>query len=60
MNYLLFCDVDADGNFVDAFFGANIIPSKQYDYFFFVTDPDITNNLIDYKVDTTNRILVKK
>ena len=60
MNYLLFCDVDTVGNLTDAFSGVNIIPAKQYDYFFFITDPDIINNLIDYKVDVANRILVKK
>lgn len=47
----LFCNVDEEGNIIDAYYGENIIASEPYDFFFFVnvqTDavPDITK----YKV----------
>lgn len=56
MNNLLFCDVDEDGNITDALTGVNIIPDRQYDYFFYGFDADI----FIYKVDVVTRKLVLK
>lgn len=33
---LLFCDVDADGNITSSLQGNNVVPTRQYDYFFFL------------------------
>jgi hypothetical protein len=60
MGYLLFCDVDEAGNIIVAFTGTNIIPSRQYDFFFFTNDADVADNIANYKVDLETRILIKK
>ena len=56
MNYLLFCDVDETGNITDALTGVNIIPDRQYDYFFYGFNDDI----FLYKVDVVARQLILK
>lgn len=60
MGYLVFCDVDEQGNITDAFTGMNIIPSRQYDYFFFTTDAGVMEDISNYKVDLETRQLVLK
>lgn len=59
MFYLVFCDVDEEGNITDALVGTNIIPNRQYDYFFFTSDEGVTNNINQYKVNTSSRQLEK-
>jgi hypothetical protein len=58
MGYLVFVDVDEQGNIVDAFIGVNIIPSRQYDYFFFTMDEGVMENIGAYKVNIETRELV--
>jgi hypothetical protein len=60
MNYLLFCNADKDGNIIDSFSGANIIPSKQYDYFFLTQDKGVVEDISKYKIDLTTRVLTVK
>jgi hypothetical protein len=60
LGYLLFCDVDEAGNIIDALSGANIIPSRQYDYFFFTMDAGVMEDISLYKVDLDTRQLVRK
>lgn len=60
MGYLLFCDVDETGTITDAMSGANIIPSRQYDYFFYTSDHHVMENVSDFKVDLLTRQLIRK
>jgi hypothetical protein len=61
MNYLLvYGNVDTNGDFTEVILGEHIIPNKQYDYFFFITDPNIMSDISKYKVDLTTRELVLK
>ncbi|MFZ7945655.1 hypothetical protein [Neobacillus sp. 19] len=60
MGYLLFCDVDEQGNITDALSGVNIIPSRQYDYFFFTMDEGVVEDVSQYKVDLEARQLILK
>jgi hypothetical protein len=46
---LLFVDIDENGNIVDALYGYNIIPDREYNFFFFTTE-EIAENAFDYKV----------
>lgn len=55
MGYLVFCNTDDDGRITEALDGINVIPNKQYDYFFFL---DKGIDVMDYKV--TDGKLVKK
>jgi hypothetical protein len=55
-----YCDVDENGNIIDAIAGEMIIPERQYDYFFMLDSWDIPNNIDNYKVDTETRNLVLK
>lgn len=48
-HFLVFCNVDEDGNIVDGLTGNNIIPSKQYDHFFYLGEEGI-DDLMGYKV----------
>lgn len=57
---LLFCDVDEEGNIIGALMGKNIIPNRQYDYFFFTNDPGVLDDISKYKVDVVTRQLVRK
>jgi hypothetical protein len=49
---LLFCDVDENGKLVESFVGERIIPMKQYDYFFFLTEDveEVAQNIPNYRV----------
>lgn len=49
---LLFCDVDENGKLVECFVGERIIPMKQYDYFFFLTEDVevVGQNIPNYRV----------
>lgn len=60
MGYLVFCYVDEDGNIIDAFVGESIIPSRQYDYFFYTLDKGVMENIALYKVNIKTRELVLK
>lgn len=60
MNYLLFCNVDENGNIIDSFSGVNIIPSKQYEYFFLTQDKGVVEDISKYKVDLKARVLTVK
>lgn len=56
MNSLLFCDTDENGNITEALSGINVIPDRQYAYFFYGFDDDI----FLYKVDVVTRQLILK
>ena len=43
-----YVDIDESGNITDGVVGNNIMPTKQYDYFFFLED---NIDLMDYKVE---------
>ncbi|MBT2682666.1 hypothetical protein [Bacillus sp. ISL-37] len=60
MNILVYCDTDNDGNIIDALIGANIIPSRQYDYFFFSTDAGVLEDIAQYKVNAGGRVLERR
>jgi hypothetical protein len=60
MGYLVFCDVDENGDIIDAYSGINIIPSRQYDFFFFTNDEGVTTDISQYKIDLETRQLIKK
>jgi hypothetical protein len=49
---LLFCDVDENGKIVDSLIGDKVIPTKQYGYFFFLTDDveTVVQNIPNYRV----------
>jgi len=47
MGFLVFCDADEQGNITDYIAGRNIIPSRQYDYFFFLMNEI---DVADYKI----------
>jgi hypothetical protein len=46
---LLYVNIDEDGNIVDSLYGQNIIPDREYDFFFYTTE-EIAENAFDYKV----------
>lgn len=52
--FLVYANVDKNGNIKEGLSGFNIIPDRQYDYFFFL-DKEI--DLMDYKIE--NNKLVK-
>jgi hypothetical protein len=58
---LLFVNIDSEGNVIDALFGHNVIPDREYDYFFFTVE-EIAVNAFKYKVvlDGMKPELVKK
>jgi hypothetical protein len=60
LKILFYCNVDENGNIIDAIAGETIIPDRQYDYFFMLDSWDIPINVDKYKVDTTNRTLISK
>lgn len=57
---LVYCNVDEDGEIVEAILGPSIIPDKQYDYFFYSSDKGVYNDITQYKVDLKSKQLVKK
>jgi hypothetical protein len=46
---LLFVNIDETGNVIEALYGQNIIPDREYDFFFYTT-AEIAENAFDYKV----------
>jgi hypothetical protein len=46
---LLFVDIDEEGTIIDALFGYNIIPDREYNFFFYTTE-EVAENAFDYKV----------
>jgi len=59
MNIQLYCNVDGTGAIVESLLGARVIPDRQFDYFFYLTNADIetvTLNIPRYRV--VNRELV--
>lgn len=60
MNYLVYCDVDKNGNITEAFTGVNIIPPKQYGHFFLTKDEGVLTDIHKYKVDLETRQLTVK
>ncbi|MED3623271.1 hypothetical protein P4482_09055 [Neobacillus thermocopriae] len=57
MGYLVFCDTDDSGNIIDVVAGINIIPNRQYDWFFYLQEPI---DIMQYKVDMESRQLILK
>lgn len=55
-NFLLFCNVDEEGNIIEGVTGNNIIPDKQYDFFFYLGEEGVEDLLL-YKI--INNELVK-
>lgn len=44
---LLFCDVDENGNITSSLHGRNVIPTRQYQYFFYLTEEiDVNDYLV--------------
>ncbi|MEI2356049.1 hypothetical protein [Mesobacillus zeae] len=60
MAYLLFCNADENGNITDSFSGVNIIPDRQFDYFFYTNDKGVIDNIGNYFVDIDSRQLMIK
>lgn len=51
VNYLVFVMVDDEGNITELLTGANVIPGKEYDFFFVRPKSEAELlNLNDYKV----------
>jgi hypothetical protein len=46
---LLFVDIDEQGTIIDALYGYNIIPDREYNFFFYTTE-EVAENAFDYKV----------
>jgi hypothetical protein len=46
---LLFVDIDEEGNVIDALYGYNIIPEREYNFFFYTTE-EVAINAFHYKV----------
>jgi hypothetical protein len=49
MYMLLFVNIDNAGNITEALYGVNIIPDKEYDFFFIASEEVATNSHL-YKV----------
>jgi hypothetical protein len=49
---LLFCDVDQEGKITDSLIGDRVIPMKQYDYFFYLSEEvtSVTQKIPNYRV----------
>jgi hypothetical protein len=49
---LLFCIVGEEGSIIDSLFGDRVIPLKQYDYFFYLTEEVdiVAQNIPNYRV----------
>jgi hypothetical protein len=46
---LLFVNIDENGNVMDALYGENIIPGRDYNFFFYTTE-EVATNAFQYKV----------
>lgn len=45
---LLFVNIDENGNVIESLYGHNIIPDREYDFFFY-TSEEVAANAFDYK-----------
>ena len=61
-HYLVFCNADEDGRIIEGIQGVNIIPDKEYDFFFYLGEGNKEIDLIDYKITCEGQksFLVKK
>lgn len=57
---LIYGNVDENGEFTEVILGERILPSKQYDYFFYVHDLGVLEDIGNYKVNLKTRELVLK
>lgn len=59
MSVLLFCDVNSEGRITESFAGVRIVPSKQYDHFFYLNEDVevVTQNIPNYQVIDGNLVL---
>jgi hypothetical protein len=57
MGFLVYCDADENGNITNAYTGYNVIPSRQYQYFFYM-DNEI--DIMEYKIDMGSNTLILK
>jgi hypothetical protein len=55
--FLVYCDVNEEGYFKEILAGFNVIPNRQYDYFFYLEE---YVDLMDCKVDLPNKKIVPK
>lgn len=47
MMVLLFCDTDAEGNITSSLHGRNVIPTRQYEHFFYLNEEiDVSEYLV--------------
>ncbi len=58
MGYLVFCDVNQQGNIIESLIGKHVIPDRQYDCFFYTMDEGVMEDITLYKVDMETRELV--
>jgi hypothetical protein len=54
MGFLVFCDVDTNGEIISYIAGSAVIPSRQYDYFFYLENQI---EVPDYKVENGQLVL---
>ena len=61
-HYLVFCDADKDGRIIEGIQGVNIIPDKDYEFFFYLGEGNKEIDLMEYKIAYEGRkaILIKK
>lgn len=57
MGFLVFCDVDEEGNITEYIAGKAVIPGRQYDHFIYL-EKEIDVSF--YKMDIESRKLVLK
>lgn len=50
---LLYVNIDSEGNINESLYGENIIPDREYDFFFYTTE-EIATNAFAYKVAIVN------
>jgi hypothetical protein len=56
-NLLIYCDSDLEGKIKECLIGKNVIPSRQFDHFFFIEDGDTFQDIDDYKVENGKLVL---
>lgn len=49
---LLFCDIDEQGKIIESLIGNKVIPMKQYDHFFYLTEDvdTVVSKIPNYRV----------
>lgn len=53
MGISLYCNVNEEGKIIESVVGERLLPTKQYDYFFYITDltaDEITDNISKYRI----------